>query len=104
MKNKFDFYEVVIIASTKPNLHKINGTKGVILGMAQNEKTGRWGYAISMYTDNGLCWHIMEEDLISTGEKAKKEDFYTGESVKIRVDLETGEGRLAEDDESGEGE
>ena len=97
MKNKFDFYDVVLVSSTKSKLSEITNTEGVILGMAQNEETDNWGYSVSMYVDSDLCWHVMEEDLIATGKRAKEEDFYSGESVRVRVDPETGEGEIADD-------
>jgi len=98
MKNKFDFYDIVKVNSDKLSLQEINGFEGVIRGMSQNEDTGEWGYAVSIYKDNGLLWDIMEADLIATGKKSKESDFMTGESVKVRVDPKTGEGEIVDDD------
>jgi hypothetical protein len=66
----------------------------VIRGKAQNEKTGLWSYGVSVYKDNGLVWHIVEEDLLATGKKADPQNFETGESIKMYVNLEAGEGYL----------
>jgi len=94
MKSKFDFYEIVKVNSSKNALREINNSEGVIRGKAQNEETGRWGYGVSIYKDNGLIWHIMEEDLQFTGRKADPKDFEAGETVKVQVDPKTGEGSL----------
>lgn len=97
-KNKFDFYEVVKVVSNKPNLQEINGKEGTIIGMSKNEQTGNWGYAVTIHeSEDG--WDILECDLRSTGKKRKREEFYTGETVKVRVDPETGESILVDDED-----
>ena len=98
MKNKYNFYDIVKVHSDKNSLREINNCEGAILGMSQNEETGCWGYGVSIYKDNGLCWSIKEEDLQPTGKKGKRSDFYTGESVRVRVDPKTGEGEIVEND------
>jgi len=67
--------------------------------MSQNEETGAWGYAVSMYSDEGFVWDIMEPDLVATGKKANPKDFETGESIRVRVDPETGEGTIIDDED-----
>lgn len=96
MKNKYEFYEIVKISSNKVSLKEINNSEGTILGMAKNEETGRWGYAVSVILDNGLVWDVMEEDLKPTGKKADPKEFMSGESIKIEVDPETGEGSISD--------
>ncbi len=95
MKSKYDFYEIGIVKSNKQELAHINGLKGIIRGMSLNEETGKWGYAIWLYQREEV-WDILEEDLQPTGKKADPKDFYTGEKVKVRVDPETGEGKVIE--------
>lgn len=94
MTNKFNFYDVVKVVSTKISLRNINDSEGVILGMSQNEATGRWGYAVSIYKDEGLVWDVMEEDLKSTGKKVDSKSFQTGDVIKVQVDPKSGKGNF----------
>jgi hypothetical protein len=94
MKNKFNFYEIVVIqAQEESDLKNINGKEGVVMGMAQCEDGG-WAYAITV-DNNG--WTIEEKYLIATGKVAKREDFYSDDdeksSVKVVVD-KSGKGRI----------
>jgi len=98
MNNKFNFYEIVQICSSEQTLIEVNGCKGVILGMSQCENTGKWGYAVSVYTDDGFVWDIMEENLISTGNFTDPDEFSTSESIKVHVDPKTGKGNVVKDD------
>lgn len=41
MMNKFNFYDVVKVLSSKISLRSMTGCEGVILGMSQNEELGR---------------------------------------------------------------
>ncbi len=94
MKNKFDFYNVVEIApNEEPGLKELAGQRGSVLGMSQHEETKCWSYAVSS-DSNGEVWNIPEKYLIATGESKQRSDFYSGESVKVRVNPETGEGSL----------
>src|SRR3990167_297996 len=86
MKNKFDFEEIVIVSSDKPELSKINNTCVVISGMSQDDDKNLWGYAVSMFNDSGICWFITEEDLIATGRKSNRNEFDTLETIRVRVD------------------
>jgi hypothetical protein len=90
MKNKFDFYEIVNINSENNELSKIHGKEGVVLGMAENDD-GAWSYAVSI--NNGYCWSIEEEYLVSTGKFSSRDQFYSGETVKIIVN-DKGEGEI----------
>jgi|688.fasta_scaffold552452_2 hypothetical protein len=94
MKSKFDFYDVVKINSSRNILKKINGSEGVVLGKAQNEETGLWSYGVSVYKDNDLVWHVLEEDLLATGKKADPKNFEVVETIRVLVNPETGEGYL----------
>jgi len=98
MKNKFNFYEIVRIVSDKPKHAEINGATGVVAGMAQNEETGRWTYGVSIDKLDGLVRRMDEDSLVSIGVVGKREDFYTGESIKVRVDPKTGEGYIVDDE------
>ena len=91
--NRFNFYDVVQIqGSDGAPLDGVLGKTGTILGMAKNDKTGVWTYSVSIDPD-GDVWSIDEPYLQSTGETKTRSDFYDGESIKVLVNPETGEGR-----------
>ena len=91
MNNKFAFYEIVKVVSTDPNLLEVNGKIGTITGMA--EKDGLWFYGVNI-EDEGWCFD--EIDLVSTHRFGKREDFFTGESLKVLVSPD-GKGRFKEE-------
>ncbi len=92
MKNsKFDFYEVVKV--TAKELTKIFGREAVVLAKSQNDD-GKWGYGISVEQLGG--WDVDEDQIESLGRFVKREDIYTGESVKVCVD-KNGKGCLKEE-------
>ena len=51
--------------------------------------------AVSLF-DSHEAWSLREGDLVATGRFMRREDFYDGTSVRVRVDPETGEGDLVE--------
>ncbi len=91
----FQFYEIVKV-SYKCEIPELVGLEGTVLGMAQNDQ-GEWGYAISIH-DLDECWDLMEEELESTGRMNRRENFYDGTHIRARVDLETGEGKIVDND------
>ncbi len=110
-ENKFKFYEVVKIQPQAGSLdlsgldlrkfdyQTLVGKKGVIMAMVQADN-GDWLYEVSLdVMDEKASYTIREQDLISTGIMKKREDFYTGESIRVRVDPKTGEGEIVDDEE-----
>ena len=92
MKNRFEFYEVVRVESCIPKYQEVNGHEGVVLGMAQSEDQS-WSYAVQIFQpEDG--WDIPESELISTGRVMKRENLYPGNSVRVEVDPESGEGSV----------
>jgi len=92
MKNQFEFYEVVVISENDDaDLRGLEGQRGAVLGMSQNDETKHWVYSVSL-DSTGNLWNVGEENLEATGEAKSRSDFYSGESVKVKVDPETGEG------------
>lgn len=92
MKALYKFYEVVIINSSRAALAEINGLKGAILGMVENDK-GKWSYSIHIL-DTEECWDTTEDEIITTGQIMAREDFYDGQTVAVGVDSKTGEGKI----------
>lgn len=93
--NKFQFYEVVIVMNGNSIPDKFIGSKGVVLGMVQDN--GDWFYSVALEKDDNFCWDFCEQDLRSTGEFMNRSDFYSGESIRVVVNPKTGEGRINED-------
>ena len=92
MEAKFTFYEIVrVISYTRP------GSEGAVLGMAQNDD-GLWYYAIALYDDSNLVWNFREDELEPTGRHDRRESFYDEASIRVRVDPETGEGWIADEE------
>ncbi|MDO6708624.1 Imm31 family immunity protein [Photobacterium sp. 1_MG-2023] len=91
MTSKFKFYEVVKINTNRPEISEANGLECAILGMAENDDGIYW-YSVSSLT-NEFSWDLCEDDLVSTGNIMKREDFYTGESMSVSV-MQDDEGQL----------
>jgi len=98
---KFNFYDVVkVLSEPSKEMIEISGQEGVVLGRA--EEDGCCVYAISL--SSGETWQIEEEDLESTGKISAPADIYSGESIKVSVDPETGDGFVEGVTESGKAE
>jgi hypothetical protein len=83
---RFDFYEKVVIRTTKIAKAKVNGRMGAILGKAQSDE-GQWLYAVQVY-DLERVWCLNENELVPTGERDRRETFFTGESIRVSPDGE----------------
>jgi len=62
--------------------------------MAEADET--WGYAVHLYA-TGFCYDIAEVELEPTGRMDRRETFYSGESIRVRVDPVTGAGTIVEE-------
>ena len=94
MSNRFQFYEVVVVAeSDDNNLRSVIGEEGTILGMAQDDESKCWSYSVSM-ASTGKVWNFDEWQLEPTGKHQDRLDFYSGEAVKVQVDPKTGKGSV----------
>jgi hypothetical protein len=89
---RFQYYEIVRIREGLPGKQELGGLEGAILGMSQ-EANGSWGYAVSLYSD-GYTYHVTDCEIEPTGRMDRRESFYDGTSVRVSVDLETGEGSI----------
>ena len=99
-KAKFDFYERVTIVNPltdKKKKAKLENACGTVMGKAQNDD-GSWGYGVSVDKDNNLMWRCSENELESLGTFAKREDYYSGESIRVGV-TKDGEGYIIENKE-----
>jgi hypothetical protein len=87
---QFEFYEKVRVDSLAKESVQVHGELGVVLGRVQNDD-GLWYYTVHIYATDA-CWCFFEHELVSTGEVAKREEFFDGSSIRVHVD-EHGEGR-----------
>ena len=93
LKSLFDSYELVTVNSNKKKLLKIRNKEGVVV--ARTMSNDGWFYTVRIL-DDGICWCIDENELRPTGKKTTHDDSYSGETIKVLVDPETGVGRLKE--------
>jgi len=93
MAAKFAFFEVVRIVTDEPEFLEIVGQEGTVLGMVEDED-GHWIYAVSI--NDGEAWTgLYEAHLETTGKHRKREEIYSGESVRVVVD-EKGRGKIVD--------
>ncbi len=81
----FAYFEKVKVASSPCHPNYV-GREGVVLGIGEDEGNG-YSYAAS-FSGEDICLSFWEKDLIGTGVILRKEGFYDGDSVKVRVNEE----------------
>ncbi len=94
MKPKFCFYEIVTVKNPQEKIKHLLDLEGAILGRANGED-GSWNYSVHIYS-LGESWYLEEHELVSTNRFDNRENFYDGTEVRVVVDRETGDGRLAD--------
>jgi hypothetical protein len=93
---RFDIYEEVRIQTSDPAKSRFNSELAVIVGRTETEDGTSWYYTVDfLSTKRGWCFY--ENELESTGRKYRREDFYDGSSVRVRVD-EEGRGSIVSDE------
>ena len=98
MNSKFNYYDITIIKTTDPKIKKFNGLEATIQGKSQSEEDPAiWAYSVSI---DGLdeCYFVFEKDLYPTGRIAKEEHYMSQDTIRVRVDPETGEGNIVEEE------
>lgn len=93
VKPKFDFYEKVRICTSDPAKSHLKGEIGAVLGRTETEDHPApflYGVCIDSL---GRVWSFFENELAPTNQWAKREDYYDGSSVRVRVD-ERGRGEV----------
>lgn len=63
----------------------VNGRLGAVVGFTRTEDGTSWYYSVHIYYDD-LGWCFYERELETVGEFARREDFYDGSAVRVRVD------------------
>ena len=89
------FYEKVLVLDTAEDL-EIRGKYGWMLGVSADDEL-IYDYQIH-FDEFDMGYGVKPEDLEGTGEIAPREQFYSGESIRVRVD-EYGRGHIVEPDE-----
>lgn len=88
---KLDFFEIVKINTTRNKEKKLNDMEGVVLAIG--EENGEIdGYDVYVFQKEAT-YGFYPDELVSTGKKIKKEDFYDGTSIKVKVN-EDGSGEM----------
>jgi hypothetical protein len=86
---KADFFDIVtVLDSEHTRRFGIAGVEGVILGIATEDETPGGvivGYGVSV---NGIGYSVEPDMVALTGRRARREDFYSGESIRVSVDGE----------------
>jgi hypothetical protein len=73
MIDKIDFYSEVEVLPTTKN-KQYSGKKGVVMGVSEEDDI-LYGYAVLLH-DKDTIDFFDKEDLVPTGKKFKREDFY----------------------------
>lgn len=94
MESKFEFYEIVRVVSSSPELAPIQGDECAVLGKARGED-GKWYYTLHVYRLEE-SWSVGETEVEATGRMDERESFYDDTSVKVKVDENTGEGTFSD--------
>jgi hypothetical protein len=84
---KFKYYEEVIIKSERKEIEEINDKIGVIFSDPDMD------YIAVYFTDLEEVWDVKSNELKSTGKFFKREDFYDGSSISVKVDSK-GRGKI----------
>jgi len=94
MSNRFGFYDVVIVIdASSSDAKSLIGTEGTVVAMAFCEDSESWTYGVACGPSDDV-WAFEERCLEATGERRLKSDIYTGESVSIRVNPQSGRGEI----------
>jgi len=86
---RFAQYEVVVVRTTPATIKdQIAGKTGAVLGVSLPDTQGRpVSYALGGYDFAETCM-VSEGELESTGRFDRREDFYSGESIRVSQDGE----------------
>ena len=98
MAAKFQFYEIVRVKHQGDHIKPVKGFEGAIMGMVEDHR-GWWAYSVHLYEYDSSTY-FREDELESTGRMDNYETFYDGTHITVRVDPETLEGRIVDDQES----
>ncbi len=88
---RYEFYQEVQVRTSDPKKSHLNGRIGVVFGRTETSENTSWGYGVQL---QDKCWFFYEYEIQPTGRQFRREDFYDGSSVRVRVD-ENGRGNLA---------
>jgi Immunity protein 31 len=81
---RFRYYEVVVVRITPETCKdQIAGKRGAVMGISLPEANGRpVTYAIGSY-DFDETYVVSEDELDPTGKIDRRDDFYSGESMRV---------------------
>jgi len=97
MESKFDFFERIKIVNPIGIDHQVlKNTNAVVFGKSEDNK-GTWYYRLKV-DNRAEAEYLKEEELESIGTFAKREDYYSEESIRVGV-TKDGEGYIIDDKE-----
>ncbi|MBB71512.1 MAG: hypothetical protein CMF50_03860 [Legionellales bacterium] len=96
MTRELNFYEIVRVISDKDDCKAIKNKLFVVRGKVYDDEKHEWLYSASLLEKKGYgeIVSFSASELEATGKEADPNDFMTGESVRVQVDPETGEGKI----------
>jgi hypothetical protein len=81
---QFGFYDVVRVRATPRTVElNVEGKLGAVLGISQQEREpAPVSYAVSL---DGVddTYQFLEQELEATGERRRREDYYSGAKVRV---------------------
>lgn|GEM_PF-7051065 len=81
---KFQFFEIVeVLSSNHTEKLRIAGRFGAVLGIASSEEESeQTTYVLHIY-DEENSFLVGENEIRATGRSAKRDDFYSGEVIRV---------------------
>ena len=81
---RFGFYEIVEVRDTVGTRDQgIAGKMGAVLGIAKPDTAdGTITYAVQLKGSSDAC-SVDERDLVGTGQFAGRDEYYTGDSIRV---------------------
>ena len=83
-QRRFGFYEIVEVRDTvRTRDQRIAGKAGMVLGIAEPDSAdGTITYAVQL-DGSSDAWSVDERDLVGTGEFAGRDEYYSGDSIRV---------------------
>jgi hypothetical protein len=85
MKNKFDICDVVKVVTTRQELAYINNSEGYVFEITQDENASEQIYSVSIFMDDGLCWDVLESEMLPTGKKMDPKKVFSNKFHEYEV-------------------
>jgi hypothetical protein len=101
MTARYEYYEKLLIKSLDPKCSSLNGRLCAVVGRSCGSE-GVWYYLVHVY-DLHRSWTFSEGELAATGEFDRRETFYDGSRIRVKVDKD-GRGRIVDSEQEVKGQ